>query len=270
MKLSTIRRVLRSMLKRGLFVILSVSLIGGAARAANSPFVGEWKLDLSRTKLADQMTVENVSGDKYAFDFGGGAETIVVDGTEQPGVGDTTLSVAVEGPDSWKVVRKKDGRVMITAIWKLSKDGRTLTDEFTTVASDGSSSTVPYLYERTAGTSGFAGTWESANMSASSVFVLEIKPYEEDGLSLIYPSQGVTRNVKFDGKDYPIVSAYLPTGSTSSARLVDRQTVEMTDKSKGAILDTRQMKVSSDRKTLTVTVRTPRLRHPSILVFERQ
>jgi hypothetical protein len=89
------------------------------------------------------MKVESVAGNKYAFDFGSGRpETIAADGTDQPGGGGTTLSVTIEGPDSWKVVRKKDGRILITANWKLSKDGNTLTDDFTSIGANGSSSTV--------------------------------------------------------------------------------------------------------------------------------
>jgi hypothetical protein len=43
-----------------------------------------------------------------------GPETIVVDGTDQPGHYGTTLSVVSEG-DTWKVIRKKDGRMQISA-----------------------------------------------------------------------------------------------------------------------------------------------------------
>ena len=67
---------------------------------ANEPFVGEWKLDPSKSKLTDQMKVESVAGNKYAFDFGGGsAETIVPNGTDQPGLAGTTLSITIEAPD---------------------------------------------------------------------------------------------------------------------------------------------------------------------------
>ena len=49
--------------------------------AANDPFVGEWKLDPSKSsKLTEQMKVESIAGNKYAFDFGGGLETIAADG----------------------------------------------------------------------------------------------------------------------------------------------------------------------------------------------
>jgi hypothetical protein len=77
---------------------------------------------------------------KYAFNFGGGPETIVVDGTDQPGGFGTTLSVAAEGPDAWKVIRKKDGRMLISATWNLSQDGSTLTDHYTGFNPDGSTS----------------------------------------------------------------------------------------------------------------------------------
>ena len=49
-----------------------------------------------------------------ALDFGGGVETIVADGTDQPGLSGTTVSITVGGPDAWKIVRKKDGRTLVT------------------------------------------------------------------------------------------------------------------------------------------------------------
>ena len=116
------------MLKHGSWLVLVGGLMVGVLWAASDPFVGEWKLNSTKSKLTDEMKVANVGGNKYAFDFGGGsAETIVIDGTDQPGIEGTTLSVSSQGPTSWKVVRKKDGRVLVTGIWELSKDGKTLT-----------------------------------------------------------------------------------------------------------------------------------------------
>src|SRR5690348_8858572 len=100
--------------------MLVVCAMTASLWAAEAPFVGDWKLDGTRSTLIDQMKVANVSGDKYAFDFGGGAETIVVDGTDQAGGAGTTLAVTAEGRDAWKVVRKKDGRMLLNAAWKLS------------------------------------------------------------------------------------------------------------------------------------------------------
>ena len=218
------------MFKRTFELLLVACLGTGALCAANDPFVGEWKLNPARSKLTDQMKVESVGANKYVFDFGGGSETIVVDGTDQPGNFGSTLSVTVEGPDTWKVIRKKDGRMLITATWKLSKDGNTLTDDFTGIEPNGSTFNLNYVYKRTAGSSGFAGTWESTSESVNSVFVLQVRPYEGDGLSFIDPSEEETKNVKFDGKDYPNLGPNVVPGSASSVRRVNERTLEMTDK----------------------------------------
>jgi hypothetical protein len=95
--------------------------------AADDPMVGDWKLNPLKSKLIDEMKVTSLGGNKYSFDFGGGLpEMIVVDGTDQPANFGTTFAVTAVSPDEWRGVRKKDGRVEIQGIWKLSKDGNTL------------------------------------------------------------------------------------------------------------------------------------------------
>lgn len=257
------------MVKRTFQLLLVACLVTGRVWAASDTFVGDWKLNPSKSKLIDQMKVETLGGNKYEFDFGGGPERIVVDGTDQSAVSGTMLSVTVEGPDTWNVVRKKDGRMLLTATWKLSQDGNTLSDKYTEFEPNGSPSTVNYLYKRTAAGPGFAGTWETT-MPIDSAFVLQIRPYEENGLSFIQPSEEVTRNVKFDGKDYPNVGRGVAEGSTSSARRVDEHTLEITDKVKGKTTRTAQIELSPDLKTLTRTVRPVGQREPNIFVFERQ
>lgn len=246
------------MFKRSLELLLVVSLVTGASWAADNPFVGDWKLNPSKSKLTDQMKVEKLGANKYAFDFegAGDVETIVINGTDQPGTGGTTLSVSVEGPDTWKVVRKKDGRTIIIGNWKLSRDGNTLTDNFNAISPNGSTSTLDYVYEKRGGGSGFAGTWVSTSESVNFVLVIQIRPYEGSGLSIIDSAEGSTRNVKFDDKDY---------------RRLDEHTLELTDrKANGEIVDTQQVQLSSDLKTLTMTTHTTGRSDPQVLVFERQ
>lgn len=262
------------MFRRAIQLLLVTCLATGALRAADNAFVGEWKLNASKSKYFDQMKVESIDGNKYAFDLGGGSrENIVVDGTDQPGIGGTTLSVAIETPNSWKVVRKKDGRMLLSAAWKLSKDGSTLTDDFTSFAPSGSSSTVNLVYKRTAAGSGFEGTWENTIGTVDtgdSPYLLKLQPYEGDGLTFFYSSEGATKNVKLDGKDYPNVGADGRPGSSSSARRVNERTLELTDKTNGKVARTREVTLSSDGKTLTMTDHIPGHSQPNVLVFERQ
>jgi hypothetical protein len=256
------------MLKRTFQVLLVASLVTATLRAATDPFVGDWKLNPSKSKLVDHMKVEGLGGNKYAFDLGGGPERIVADGTDQAGAFGTMLSVTAEGPDTWKVVRKKDGRVLLTGNWKLSQDGNTLTDNYTEFDPKGLPSTTNYVFTRTTGGPGFAGTWEST-MPMTSSFVLHVRPYEGNGLSFTRSPQD-TRNLKLDGKDYPVEGRGVPQGLTSSARRVDERTLEITDKVNGKVTRTERRELSPDLKTLTRTVRPVGQREPAIFVFERQ
>jgi hypothetical protein len=257
------------MLKRTFQLLLVVSVLTSALLAADNPFVGDWKLNPSKSKLTDEMKVTGLGANKYAFDFGGGTpEPVVVDGTDQLAGFGTTLSVTPAGPNSWKVVRKKDGRMLLTAAWTLSKDGNTLKDDFTGIAPNGSRSTVNYIYKRRAPGSGFAGTWISTSEKVNFSYAIQIRPYGADGLSFISP--GNTRNVIFDGKDYPSAGTNAAPGSTASIRRLSDRTLEMADKVNGKATDTQKVELSSDFKSLTMTQQTVGHSEPTILVFERE
>lgn len=243
-------------------LLVLLTSLSTAALAAEDPFVGDWSLNAAKSKMTDEMKVNSVGANKYAFDFGGGTpETIVIDGTDQPANGDSTLAVTAVAPDAWKVVRKKDGRILITADWKLSQDGNTLTDNFTGVGPKGASYNLLYVYKRTAGKEGFAGTWTSFRVDAT--FLLQVRPYEGDGLSFIDPEQ--TKNVKFDSP-----AATSTSGSVYSGRRVNSHTLEVTDQRNGKTVATEQIELSPDFKTLTMAVRQVGKDRPNVLVFDRK
>jgi hypothetical protein len=254
-------------LKRALKLLVFASVAVGMAWAAENPFVGNWKLNSSMSRMPDEMKVESKGANTYSFDFGGGAETIIADGTDQPGgYGGTTLSVKAEGPDTWIVERKKDGRLLLRATWKLSKDGGTLTDLYRQFEPDGSTLSMDYVYQRSGGGSGFAADWQSIKETMNSPFVLQVKEYEGDGLSFINPMEHETKNVKLDGKDYPIEGS----ARSASVRRVDEHTLEMTEKRSGKVIDTREIKLSPDGKTLTMTIHAAGASKPNVMVFDRQ
>ena len=217
------------------------------------------------------MKVTSAGQNRYVFDFGGGeGETILVDGTDQPGLFGTTLAVTAESPDTWKVVRKKEGRVLLTGIWKLSEDGKRLTDTFRANRPDGTISSLDYVYTRRTGGSGFPGTWESTSEKVNSSYEFQIEPWEGDGLSFVNPAQKSTKKMKFDGKDYATEGPDLPPGFVSSGRRVDPRTLEMTDKLQGKVRDVQEIKLSPDGKTLIMSVQPVARSKPNILVFDRE
>jgi hypothetical protein len=272
------------MLSRIFQLLLVAGVITTSVSAANDPFVGKWKVNPSKSTLTDEMKVEAVGANKYAFTFGPGqVDTIVADGSDQPALQGTTLSVTVEGPNNWKVVRKMKGRALLSANWTLSEDGKTLNDAFTQYLPDGttlfsqplpngSTLFLPYVYERTAGNSGFPGTWDSESAKVREGIELQIQPYEADGLSFKRSDEEMAKRIRFDGNDYPDLD---PNGgnkdTTHSGRRVNERSLEITEKFKSKIRGTRQIELSRDLKTLTVTVHLIGQSRPeSILVYDRE
>src|ERR1700729_4333092 len=93
-----------------IFPLLLVGCLTSSVWAANDPFVGKWRVNPSKSKLNDEMKVEVAGTNKYAITFGPGAvDTVVADGSDQPALSGTTLSITVKGPNSWEVVRKMKG-----------------------------------------------------------------------------------------------------------------------------------------------------------------
>lgn len=260
------------MSKRAFQLLLAAALLAGASQAATDSFTGKWKVNPGKSRLTDEMKVEATGANKYTITFQPGAiDTVVADGSDQPAVGGSTLSITTKGPNNWTVVRKKDGRVLLIANWTLSADGRTLTDEFTGFQRDGSKSVVHFVYHRTAGSSGFAGTWDSAGEQPDSGMELQIQPYEGDGLSINDPANQLITNVKFDGNEHPNGGAGAPPGFTSSGRRVNERSVEITRKLKDKLIDTQQIEISADLKTLTLSTILPGESKPrNILVFDRE
>src|SRR5437016_12932604 len=107
--------------------IIAVLCVGAAplSHAADQPFIGKWKLNLSKSKLADQMTIAPAGANRYTLTFAGVGDTatLLADGTDQPGILGSTISVTVEAPGSWKIVRKQGGRSQLSATRRLADDG---------------------------------------------------------------------------------------------------------------------------------------------------
>lgn len=252
------------------FILISC-WTASAFSAGTDPFVGKWKVNSSKSTLADQMSIQAVSGNKYTLTFAGTGETetVAADGTDQPGISGSMLSITIEEPRAWTIIRKKEGRIVLTARWKLSQDGKTLTDAFTSYRPDGSTSTINMLYRRAAGESGIPGTWETTDMKLDAVYEMEIRPYDTDGLSFISGS-APPKNVKFDGKEHLDSATGASLGPAFLGHRIDERNLEYTSKINGKIVQTRQLTVSPDLKTLTMVLHLADQRLPNTFVFDRE
>lgn len=244
---------------------LRLLVLACVASQATDPFAGKWKLDGSRSVLADEMRIAAAGSNTYTVKFvGAPPETIVADGQDHPGYPGTTLSITIEQPGVWKIVRKHDGRELLTAIWTLGADGQSLQDAFSSKGADGSVNTINLAYKRTAGRSGIPGTWESTN-STMDPFELDIQS-TADGLSITNSGSHSTNHLTLDGKGHPNADS----SAIQTARRIDARTYERTNTVQGQVTFTQRVSVSADGKTLTMSTQPVDQKKPQVLVFARE
>jgi hypothetical protein len=104
----------------------------------------------------------------------------------------------------------------------------------------------------------------------NSPFLIQVKEFQGDALSFITPAEHETKNVKFDGKDYPNEGPNADRGASSSIRRADERTLVITDKANGKVTDTEEIWLSADLKTLTITVHVAGRDKPNVMVFLRK
>ena len=75
--------------------------------------------------------------------------------------------------------------------------------------------------------------------------------------------------MKFDGKDYPNEGPNVSRGASSSVRRVDARTLVITDKADAKVIDTEDILLSDDLKTLTITQHVAGREKPNVMVFHR-
>ena len=243
------------MIMRSMQSLVLGCLFIASLSAADDPFVGKWKLNQEKSKIAgEQMKIADLGDNKYKFTFGEVSDTVTADGTDQAIHYGRTMSLTKEGPNSFKMVIKKDGKVVDSMTHSLSEDGNTQTVKGTSTKPDGSTSDWEVVDKRVGSGSGWAGTWESTNVKINSPDEWNIEAFDGNGLTFNTPAYQDSISMKFDGKDYTEKGPNVAPGSTSSGKRVDPHTLEVTDKIKGRVMDHTKFQVSPDGNTLTLTI----------------
>ena len=241
------------------------------AFAENDSFVGKWKFNPEKSQLNGlTYKVDQGENGQYKFTFGDDTEALTLDKEHVTKYGNTWL-VTQSGPNAWKWVQKRDGKVFSDAMWTVSDDGATSTYVNTETRPDGSTSHDETKLKRTAGgTSGLVGTWESTEIKVGSPTGMELAKWEGNGYSMKNSTfQGKT-DFKLDGKEYTPKGPRVAKGTTVSGKSIDARTMELTYKLKGKTTETDRWELSEDGKTLTDTVNYPGESKAEVDVFERQ
>ena len=239
--------------------------------AEDDSFVGKWKFNPDKSQLNGlTYKVDQAGNGQYTFSFGDDSETLTFGKEHVTKYGNTWL-ITQSGPNAWKWVQKRNGKVFSDAMWTVSDDGAASTYVSTETRPDGSTSHDETKLKRTAGgTSGLVGTWESTEIKVGSPTVMEMAKWGGNGYSMTNQTfQGKT-DFKLDGKEYTPKGPRVPKGLTVSGKEIDAHNMELTYKLKGKTNETDRWELSADGKTLTNTVNYPGESKQEVDVFERQ
>ncbi|HTT19353.1 MAG TPA: hypothetical protein VMG82_10425 [Candidatus Sulfotelmatobacter sp.] len=257
-------------MKRFYFSLGLACLLAGSLWGADEPFVGKWKLNTEKSKFAGEITkIEDLGGNKYKWTTGNVSDTMTADGTDQPVHFGRTVSITPEGANEWRMVIKKENKVLSSMTHTLSDNGKTQTIKGTETKPDGTTSEFNVVLKKVSGGPGWGGTWESTDVKFTSPDEWEIAAFEGAGLTFYTPAYQDTISMKFDGKDYEEKGPNVAPGSTSSGKRVNAQTLELTDKVKDRVMDHTRYEISPDGKTLTLTIRESGQPKPLIVVYDK-
>jgi len=241
-------------MRRLILACVPFVLASGQLFAAESPWVGTWKLDESKSHLTgDTFTYSQGPGGMLHYSDGVNvAYDFSLDGKDHPGVYGRTVSWTPAGPDAWDTVTKSGDRVLDKSHRKLSADGKTLTMVFSGQNPDGSSYNEEDVFERVSGTKGLVGTWRSVKVKNSAgprTFV--ISSPQQGVLRYEIPEMKASVEGPADGKDRPIAGPDLPPNMTHAYTFVNPRKVNYTLKVDGKVESQGVQTLDADGRTYT-------------------
>lgn len=251
--------------------ILAVCALALPALRADDAFVGQWKFNKDKSDVKGQTeSIASLGNNKYKFTYGTISFDITADGTDQTSLPGATWALTILDANKWQVVSKSNGITNGTEIWTLAPDGKSISSEYKGTRPDGTEFDSHAKMTRVSGSGGFAGTWLIADLSFSDPSPVVIAAYGSGGLSVSYPADKMSMNLTMDGKDCPVEGPTVLKGSTTSAKRAGPRSIKLTDKLNGKLMDTTELKVSADGKTLTMTEHDAGVKKPLVLVYDRQ
>ncbi len=261
---------MNALLTVSLLLLLNSGLI-----AADNPFTGTWKLDMSKSDFSGEtIRYQPLKGNMVRFTGGGETYIFTLDGQPHPGLFGRIVSVKQTDTNTWQRTTEFKGKILSETTVALSPDGNTLTETSRGTRPDGSSFENTEVYNRVGEGSGIVGAmmgiWRSRSASEGSASLLEFGDNGPDGIAFLLRQVEGKCLLKFDGKNYPATGPTAPDDLTLSATRTGDRSFEMTEKIKGKPIYKATYTISADGKTLTAVGSPTRVVERTKAVYVRQ
>jgi hypothetical protein len=236
--------------------------------AADLPYAGKWKVNLAKSDFGQTtVTMESLPGGEWQSTAFGVTYKFKMDGKENPDGMGGTIAWKEESPSMWGTVSKANGKVTETDTFKLSADGKTLTQTSKQMKADGGSLDGTTVYERVSGGPSLAGKWKTKKVSGGSSS-MEFVASGTNGLRYHDLDINMSCDMKLDGKDYPCSGPTIPPGFMAAIQNTGKG-LDLSVKKDGKVFFTATYTVSADGKTMTENAGMPATGEKMKIVFDR-
>jgi len=250
---------------------LAFAVVGGSFVFAQSPFIGRWKLDSSRSQISgDTITFTADPSGGITFTAEGHSYTFQVDGQPAKDYSGADVVWRQVNANTWRSHAKRNGISLAKATYSLSADSKTLTVEIKGTHQDGSLFDNKSTYQRTTGQGGLIGSWRSTQASAQDSMILDLQSDGEDGLFWRIPSLKSSAHVKMDSHDYAVTGPTAPQGFTMALTSTGSNSLKVIEKMKGVPILQIEYRVSPDGTTMIDTGSTAKGNEPFREIWKRQ
>jgi hypothetical protein len=230
--------------------LVALACVSTVVRAADPPFVGKWKVNLSKSSLTgDTVTIGSSANGMMEFSSQGFSYSFKLDGHDYPMPDGGTTAWTATSATVWDVTNHLKGKV--TNTYHLALTGDVLAVSGKTMKADGTPMAFSSSYKRMSGGPGFAGKWMSTQVQLPAT-TLQIAADGANGV-LMSDETGQLCRGQFDSKDNPTLGMSAGSKSTCAFRKIDDRSFEMTSKLAGKAMYVDVYTVSADGRTLTDT-----------------
>jgi hypothetical protein len=251
--------------------LVTVLVAASVAAAAQSPFVGRWKMNLAKSNFGETtMVYEQLPSGEMRSTAAGQSYTFRIDGKDYPAVFGNTVAWSTTGPSAWQTVWKMNGKTVATDTLTLSSDGNALTIRSTGTKPNGDPIDDTVEAARVSGGPGLQGKWKTKKATSGSPNVVEFAASGKDGLAYKVVDMGLTCDSRTDGRDYPCSGPTLGKGWTLAITNTGPRSLAMTIKNGGHAVYTINSTVAADGKTLTETQTATATNEKVTIVYDRQ
>ncbi len=244
---------------RKAFFVIALLFLPFVAVAAENPWAGTWKLDVSKSHFTGStFSYSKMPDGKMQYDDGGPEPFVfAIDGTPYLDSSGYTHTWTTAGPNAWEAIAKKDGKEILRAHRVLSPDGKTFSMRYTGTKPDGTTFDDISTFTRVSGDHGIEGTWRATKVTISSPDAWIISYPAPDTFRWETPSYKMVITGKMDGSAAQVTSPTWPASATLSVMLDSPTKFTSTSKNNGKTNGITVDSLSADGKMITEESWTP-------------